>query len=323
MGDVVGVVMDTMKGDLSFALNGMNLGVAYEGIPLDKPLVPCVILSYRGDSVELDTSEVKETVIDSSIPVPSNTSVKNIISWDTLIFSWDAVGKASFYQVELDGSVFSVIGSKSFSKRDLLPGTEHAFRVRAIVNDRVGEWSSVVKGKTREESFENSGWKECPGYVDHGKMVYPIDRNNPRIAKSRYRTRFIGNTPLPTSKITVWNIKISRSYFREEGNTYIGIAPSDINQNEDNNYYECGWYINDYDLTLISGPPHNFRNKKYKEKSQALNTIGVVMDTTKGDLSFALNDVNLGVAYEGIPLDKPLVPCVYVGSRDVSVELII
>ena len=45
--------MDTTKGNLSFALDGVNLGVAYKGIPLDKPLVPCVILWYAGDSVEL------------------------------------------------------------------------------------------------------------------------------------------------------------------------------------------------------------------------------------------------------------------------------
>ena len=53
--------MDTTKGELSFALNNVNLGVAFDGIPLDKPLVPCVLLSGTGDSVELDTTEVKET----------------------------------------------------------------------------------------------------------------------------------------------------------------------------------------------------------------------------------------------------------------------
>ena len=52
-GDSVGVVMDTAKGEFSFVVNGVNLGVAYEGIPLDKPLVPCVLLYYNGDSVEL------------------------------------------------------------------------------------------------------------------------------------------------------------------------------------------------------------------------------------------------------------------------------
>ena len=46
-------MMDTRKGELSFVLNGVNLGVAYEGIPLDKPLVPCVLFYFKGDSVEL------------------------------------------------------------------------------------------------------------------------------------------------------------------------------------------------------------------------------------------------------------------------------
>ena len=55
-GDSVGVVMDTAKGELSFVVKGVNLGVAYEGIPLDKPLVPSAILHFEGDSVELITS---------------------------------------------------------------------------------------------------------------------------------------------------------------------------------------------------------------------------------------------------------------------------
>ena len=52
-GDSVGVVMDTAKGELSFALDEESLGVAYEGIPLDKPLVPCVLLYHYGGSIEL------------------------------------------------------------------------------------------------------------------------------------------------------------------------------------------------------------------------------------------------------------------------------
>lgn len=52
-GGSVSVVMDTVKGELSFVVKGVNFGVAYSGIPLDKPLVPCVILSWGGDSVEL------------------------------------------------------------------------------------------------------------------------------------------------------------------------------------------------------------------------------------------------------------------------------
>ena len=46
--------MDTAKGELSFIVDGVNLGVAFDGIPLDKPLVPCVFLNgWKDDSVEL------------------------------------------------------------------------------------------------------------------------------------------------------------------------------------------------------------------------------------------------------------------------------
>ena len=80
---------------------------------------------------------------------------------------------------------------------------------------------------------------------------------------------------------------------------------------------------------LFSGPPHNYREKEYgprKGSGQYVHTrdsVGVIMDTTKGELSFALNGVNLGVAYDGIPLDKPLVPCVALSNTRDSVELII
>ena len=49
--------MDTTKGELSFVLSGVNLGIAFDGISLDEPLVPCVVLKNEGDSVELDISE--------------------------------------------------------------------------------------------------------------------------------------------------------------------------------------------------------------------------------------------------------------------------
>ena len=45
--------MDTAKGELSFVVNDVNFGIAYNGISLDKPLVPCVLLGWEGGSVEL------------------------------------------------------------------------------------------------------------------------------------------------------------------------------------------------------------------------------------------------------------------------------
>ena len=173
--------MDTANGKLSFAVSDVNLGVAYEGIPLDKPLVPCVFLANEGDSVELGTSEVKETEVSSSIPTPSNITAKSI-TWDSITLSWDAVEDASFYQIEVDGSKFWYLSTtNTFTKRVLLPDTEHSFRVRAVCGNEMSEWSSVVNGRTQKESFETSGWKECLDYADV-KRKYSVDEKNPRVA---------------------------------------------------------------------------------------------------------------------------------------------
>ena len=326
-GGSVGVVMDTAKGELSFVVNGVNLGVAYEGIPLDKPLVPCVILKYKGDSVELDTSEVKETVVDSSIPVPSNITAEGI-TWDSITVTWDAVKRASFYQIEVDGSKsWEATATNAFKKKRLLPENGHTFRVRAVRGNSVSEWSDVVKGKTQKEIFETSWWKECPGSVYLGKK-YSVDAGNPRIATSNgsYCT-IIGNTPLPPNQVTPWSIKVLKSLKDNGGGICIGVAPFYIDQNDPDNSEKSGWYFNCLNSTLRSGPPHNYRWKVYglrklnKYSFHTGDTIGVVMDATKGDLSFVVNEVNLGIAYEGIPLDKPLMPFVIFYYEGDSVEL--
>ena len=338
-GDSVGVMMDTAKGELSFILNGVNLGVAYEGIPLDKPLVPCVLLG--GDSVELDFSEVKENV-DSSIPAPSNITT-NGTTWDSITLTWDAVEEASFYQIEVDGSKFwDASTTNAFTKRELLPETEHTFRVRVVEGNSVSEWSDVGKEKTQKaQDFSECTWKECPDYVDKNRR-YSVGVRNPKIAtkindgnaddndvkEEEYYSycTIIGNTPLPL-KVISWSIKILKPKKNDGNGIFIGVAPSDIDQNEDYNFDKCGWYFNCYSSTLISGPPHNYKDKAYGPRKywggyvHTKDNVGVVMDTARGELSFILNGVNVGVAYEGIPLDKPLVPCVILECDKGSIKL--
>ena len=186
----------------------------------------------------------------------------------------------------------------------------------------MSEWSDVVKGRTQKWECV---WKECPDNVD-GNRKYSVGMKNTRIATfigGNWCT-IIGNTPLPLNKVTSWNIKVLKSRDNDGYGILIGIAPSNINQND--NYNNCGWYFRCYSSQLCSGPPHNYREKEYgprKGNGQYVHTgdsVGVVMDTAKGELSFVLNGVNHGVAYEGIPLDKPLVPCVILGYEGDSVE---
>ena len=175
-------------------------------------------------------------------------------------------------------------------------------------------------------------WKVCPGNVS---SKYAIDPKNPKIAKKVTGGIFggdctiIGNTLIPIGTVTSWNVKVLKSWHNDGEAMYIGVAPSDINQNEDlENYKKCGWYLNCEYSKLISGPPHKYKWKEYGPKKgegkyvHNGDAVGVTMDTAKGELSFALGGVDLGVAYEKVPLDKPLVPCAILGWKDDSIELV-
>ena len=149
-GDSIGVVMDAARGDISFVVNGVNLGVAYEKIPLDKPLVPCVLLENEGDSIELDTTEVKENV-DISIPVPSNITHRAVSTQNSISIRWDVVEGASFYQIEVDGSKSWELSTINiFTLRGIPPESEHAFRVRVVRGNSVSVWSEVVKERAHK-----------------------------------------------------------------------------------------------------------------------------------------------------------------------------
>ena len=327
--DIIGVVMNTGKGELSFVIGGINIGIAFEGIPLDKPLVPCVIVGCKGDFIELDTSGTQENV-NTSISAPTNITTKST-SWDTITLSWSGVWRASSYQVEVDGSVQKTTATNTFTRNKLLPGVEHIFRVRSVRGNSMSEWSDIVGGKTLDApNFFGSSWKGCPEDV-YWEKKYSLGLFNTRVATKINEDmccNIIGNAPVPREGVTSWDIKVLKSRKNNGYDIVVGIAPFDINQNGEDNYKRCGWYLNCYDSSLWSGPPHNYKRKEYgprKENGDYVHKgsiIGVVMDTTKGELSFVLNGVNLGIAFEGIPLDKPLVPCVLLRWGGDSVELI-
>ena len=203
-------------------------------------------------------------------------------------------------------------------------------KAKAELKGKEGEWSVGVEFTTPKFS-ECCAWKECPDKLDGIRSIL-LNEMNPRIATKinddDYCT-ITGNTPLPQNKVTSWSIKILKSKYNDGRGIYIGVAPSDISQNEYDNYDKCGWYFYCYNSILWSGPPHNYREKEYGPRKcfgkyiHTGDSVGVVMDTAKGKLSFVVNGVSLGVAYEGIPLDKHFVPCTILGDRGDSVELII
>lgn len=330
MGDTIGVIVDTIKGELSFAFNGINFGVVFEEIPIDKPLLPCVIFQNSGDSVELDMSEV-ELSGSSSVPVPINITTSSS-GFDSITLRWDPVEGASFYQVEVDEKkLWHVSKTNEFTTKGLIENTEHTFRVRTVKENLVSEWSDHVNGKPQKKTFADSMWKECPDYT-YTTRKYVTFGEYSRVAKKIDigKTCIItGNTFIPLNEVTSWNVKIRKSFNNAGFGIFIGVAPADINHNENDAIKNCGWYFGCYSSTLWSGAPHKYKRKDYGPKKDDGNyvhmgsAVGVTADTTKGEISFALDGVDYGVAYAGVPLDKPLVPCVVLENKNDSVELLI
>ena len=136
-----------------------------------------------------------------------------------------------------------------------------------------------------------------------------------------------GSTFIPLNAVARWDVHIVNSSGNDGTWLYIGVAPSNINQLACvATPRSCGWYYCCYSSTLVSGPPYNYwnvhhgPNKEYGQYVQTGGTVGVVMDTVKGELSFVVNGVNLGVAYKNVPLNSPIVPCVAIGCDD-TIEL--
>ena len=251
-----------------------------------------------------------------------------------VVLSWNPSPLCERYQVKSqkcsdNTHSISYEGSETGCRIDGLEhGKKYAFCVRGNVGGLWGSWSEKCTAHIRGQ-WEDCVWAKCIEGVD-SELRYETELRVATKAKGTYgSSTVIGTSFLPESEVSSWKIRMLSSLRGDWGGVFVGVAPYTINKNDFDNFEKCGWYLGCYSLRLTSGPPHNYSCKyfgqmatRYKHLSTEDN-VGVVMNTTKGELSFSVNGTNLGVAYEGIPLDEPLVPCVILTMGNDSVELII
>ena len=150
-----------------------------------------------------------------------------------------------------------------------------------------------------------------------------------KISISEDYCTIVGTTAFPLKKITPCDVNIRKSRCNDGSGILVGVAPSDISQNYPDASTKCGWYFYCFTPSLWSGPPEFYDGKPYgpcKKEGECVHTgdvITIVMDTTKGELSFIIAGMNQGVAFDGIPLNKPLVPCVLLCNEGDSIEFLI
>lgn len=219
--------------------------------------------------------------------------------------------------------------SNTFYPESIKINAHYTLRIRAEVKDIwKSKWSDPVDFTPL---FSNiCSWKECPKKVSPERK-YTLNDTNTRIATktsgSGCWTTVLGSVAVPPNSVVSWDVKILESRRNNGSCIMIGVAPPEIDQNSDRNFEKTGRYFNCFESTLFFGSPCCFKGKEYgprKDIGQYVHTgdtVSVIMDTKKGELSFAVNGVNLGVAFNDIPLDKPLLPCVILGQKNDSVEL--
>ena len=115
-----------------------------------------------------------------------------------------------------------------------------------------------------------------------------------------------------------WKIKILNT---KQNKINIGIVPMDFDYNS-SQPYKLGWYIYCFDLTLYSGPPHNYCGKETKLKPPK-REIMVYMNMRNRILKFKIdNEGKEEECYNDIPIDKPIAPSVTLYNKNDSVEII-
>lgn len=200
-------------------------------------------------------------------------------------------------------------------------------RVRTLCGQNIAsEWSDVLIKSTPSWS-EMCAWRECPSNVDT-ELKYVVDEQHRRIAMKEgmygYYATVLCEYPLPLSVNTKWSIRVLETCTNNGDNVLIGVAPSVIDQNNNFNHIESGWYLNCGNMSLYSGPPQRYNSKKVPQFENVSITRGTVIDIfvnpVTHTISYSINGVTAEDVYTGLP--SLIYPVVLLYFKGDSIELI-
>ena len=128
-----------------------------------------------------------------------------------------------------------------------------------------------------------------------------------------------GDKEIPKNKISKWKIKIKTDVSNNCCDFYIGIGPSNFK----GSLYDESWSLysnctNSYYKIKEKGSKIN----NHKEKLKKNDIIEVIVDRKLGNLSFAINDINYGIACSNIPKEEILYPTVVIFEQNHIVEIV-
>ena len=139
---------------------------------------------------------------------------------------------------------------------------------------------------------------------------------------NEWNCTIIGNKEIPKNKISNWKIRLNN--FEIKGNTWnvlVGIGPDNPN-NELRHHYKCWSFIcGKSNISIKSGSETIYNNLESKKLKKG-DIIEVIIDRQLGNLSFAINDINYGIACSEIPKEDILFPIVMINDQNQIGEII-
>ena len=219
-------------------------------------------------------------------------------------------------------------GSEDKEFREIYSGKELS---RTVTCNRRDEFvvSGCIDGVSDRVEFWASNTACCvddPG-VWKKDSNYSLEKDGKKVVFSgSKRAIALGEKKLEEGAVYEWKFRVEKAIEVGGGELCLGVAPHDIGTRNLDPDACGGWFFGCY-FANLRGENQRSGSKYVHGKPdgsyvKAGDEVGIVVDTVKGEISFVLEGENLGVAFKGIPLDKPLVPAVISCLNSNSVELI-
>ena len=155
---------------------------------------------------------------------------------------------------------------------------------------------------------------------------YTINKNGLLAIKNNGGNSFncliLGDKEIPKNKVSQWRIKINKNKNPEIGiDILIGIGPSKFKgRMQDEVWCILANNLNNVGLRM-KGKSLDYRYNKVQIKQDDIVTV--IVDRIKGNLSFYLNDINLGIVCSNIPSCEELYPAIILYEQGQNVEIVV
>ena len=129
----------------------------------------------------------------------------------------------------------------------------------------------------------------------------------------------IGDKEIPRDRISKWKIKINTNVNSGYSDFYIGIGPGNFTSNL---YTECWSLFSSCSTVYLQMKGQSTTYNNHNETLKKNDIIEVIVDRKLGNLSFAVNEINYGIACSNIPKEEALYPTIVIYEQNHSVEIV-